>query len=295
MTEIAPRSWRLWIVGARPRTLGAAVAPVAVGTAAGATAGDPVWWRAVVALVVSLALQIGVNFANDYSDGVRGTDRDRVGPLRLTASGLMSAVAVRNAAVAAFAVAAVAGLVLSLVVNPWLLVVGAAAIAAGALYTGGPRPYGYSGLGELAVLVFFGYVATVGTAYVVVERTPAASWWGATGVGLLAAALLLANNVRDVTSDTDAGKRTLAVRMGAPAARRLYVVTVLGGVVAAVPLAWTTPWSLLGLAALPLAVGLSRAVLTAREPAALIPALAGTGRLQLVWAALVSVGLTVGR
>ena len=171
-----PEGVRLWVAGARPRTLGAAVSPVVVGTAiAQAEAGAVLWGRALLALVVALALQVGVNFANDYSDGVRGTDRDRVGPLRLTASGLATPSAVRAAAVIAFAIAATAGLVLALVVEPWLLVVGAASIAAAALYTGGPKPYGYLGLGELMVLVFFGFVATSGSAYVQLERVPAAA------------------------------------------------------------------------------------------------------------------------
>ncbi len=287
--------WRLWLAGARPRTLGAAIAPVAVGTGAAVTVGDPVWWRVAFALLVALALQVGVNFANDYSDGVRGTDHARVGPLRLTASGLASPTAVKRAALVAFGVAAVAGLVLALAVNPWLIAIGAAAIAAAWLYTGGPRPYGYSGLGELSVLVFFGYVATVGTTYVAAGQLPASAWWGATGVGLLAAALLLANNVRDVASDAAAGKRTLAVRLGDRRARRLYAFAAFGGVAMAVPLAWTTPWSLLGLAALAVAAPLVRVVLTASDPGALIPALAGTGRLEMVWAALVTLGLVVGR
>ena len=291
----APQGWRLWLVGARPRTLGAAIAPVAVGAAAASTAGDPVWWRVGAALVVALALQVGVNYANDYSDGVRGADSDRVGPLRLTGSGLAVPAAVKRAAIVAFGVAGVVGAMLSVVVNPWLLLVGAAALAAGWFYTGGPRPYGYSGLGELMVLVFFGYVATVGTTYVAVEQVPAASWWAATGVGLLAAGLLLANNVRDIETDAAVGKRTLAVRVGRRPARRLYACVVLAGVLTAVPLAWTTPWALLGLLALPAAVAPARVVLTASTPAALIPALVFTARLQLVWAVLVTVGLATGQ
>src|SRR5690349_4291238 len=196
-----------WFEGARPRTLGAAVSPVLVGTAAAVADADGViWWRFAAALVVALALQVGVNYANDYSDGVRGTDRERKGPLRLTATGTATPQAVRNAAALAFGVAAVIGLVLSLVVDPWLLVVGVAAIAAAVLYTGGPVPLGYLGLGELMVLVFFGFVATVGSAYVQVEYVPGAAWWGSLVVGLLACAILLANNVRDVPTDTVAGK-----------------------------------------------------------------------------------------
>ncbi len=247
-----------------------------------------------LALVVSLALQVGVNYANDYSDGVRGTDTRRVGPLRLTATGAAPASAVRAAAITAFGVAAVAGGVLCLVVSPWLFLVGGAAIAAGVLYTGGPRPYGYSGLGELMVLVFFGYVATVGTTYVVAEHLSAAAWWGATGVGLLAAALLLVNNIRDRVTDAAVGKRTLAVRVGDRTARVLYGAAAVGGVLMAVPLAWTSAWALVALVAVAPVAILTRVVLRAREPAALIPALAGTGRIQILWSLLVAAGLVVG-
>src|SRR4051812_4236603 len=183
-----------WFEGARPRTLGAAVAPVAVGTAAASLDGPVVWWRALAALIVALGLQVGVNYANDYSDGVRGTDAERRGPLRLTATGTATPTAVRNAAAIAFAAAAVVGGVLALVVNPWLLLVGAASIAAAVLYTGGPKPYGYSGFGEVAVLVFFGLVATVGSAYVQHETIPAAAWLGALALGPLPCALPVRNH-----------------------------------------------------------------------------------------------------
>jgi 1,4-dihydroxy-2-naphthoate polyprenyltransferase len=282
-----------WVQGARPRTLGAAIAPVVVGTAAASVDGPVIWWRAAAALGVALALQVGVNYANDYSDGVRGTDANRAGPLRLTASGIARPSAVRTAAVLAFVVAAVIGLVLSLVVNPWLLVIGAAALAAGALYTGGPRPYGYSGFGELAVLVFFGFVATAGSAYVQVESVPAEAWWGAVAMGLLACGILLANNIRDVPTDRVAGKRTLAVRIGAPAARRLYAACVAGAFVAVVAIGVLRPWALLGLLALPLAFVPVRLVLTREEPPALVAALVGTARLEVVLAVLLAVGLAV--
>ena len=287
-----PTGIALWVAGARPRTLGAAVAPVIVGTCAAVPDADGViWWRAALALLVALALQVGVNYANDYSDGVRGTDTERRGPLRLTATGTATPQAVRNAAALAFAVAAVIGLVLSLVVDPWLLLVGVAAIAAAVLYTGGPVPLGYLGLGELMVLVFFGFVATVGSAYVQVEYVPGAAWWGSLVVGLLACAILLANNVRDVPTDTVAGKRTLAVRVGAPAARALFVACYVGAFVAVVAIGVTQPWALLGLLAIPLAVEPVRIMRTRSDPPSLVKALVATARLELVLAVLVSVGL----
>ena len=250
-----------------------------------------IWWRAALALVVALALQVGVNYANDYSDGVRGTDKNRAGPLRLTASGLASPAAVRTAAMLAFGVAAVAGLVLALVVDPWLVALGAASIAAAALYTGGPKPYGYLGLGELMVLAFFGFAATVGSAFVQLERVPGAAWWGSLTVGLLACAILLANNVRDVPTDIVAGKRTLAVRVGAPAARRLFVACYVGAFGAVVAIGITQPWALLALAAVPLAVRPVRLVLTRTDPPSLVAALVATSRLEVVVAVLLGVGL----
>jgi 1,4-dihydroxy-2-naphthoate octaprenyltransferase len=283
---------REWFEGARPRTLGAAVSPVLVGTSAAVADADRVLWgRAAAALLVAVALQVGANYANDYSDGVRGTDRDRRGPLRLTATGTATPQAVKRAAALSFLVAAVVGLVLSLVVDPWLLIVGVAAVAAAVLYTGGPRPYGYLGLGEVMVLVFFGGVATIGSAYVQVERVPGAAWWAALAVGLLACAILLANNVRDVAPDAVAGKRTLAVRVGATAARRLFVACYAGAFLSVVAIAVTQPWALLGLLALPLAVKPVRLVLTHDDAPALVAALVATSRLEVVVAVLVSVGL----
>jgi 1,4-dihydroxy-2-naphthoate octaprenyltransferase len=272
--------------------LGAAVAPVLVGTAAAVADADGViWWRFALALIVALALQVGVNYANDYSDGIRGTDRDRRGPLRLTATGTATPVAVKRAAALSFLVAAVAGLVLSLVVNPWLLLVGVAAIGAAVLYTGGPRPYGYLGLGELMVLVFFGFVATVGSAYVQVEYVPGSAWWGSFVVGLLACAILLANNVRDVGTDAVSGKRTLAVRLGDRTTRWLFVACYAGSFAAVVAIGVTQPWGLLGLLALPLAIEPARLVLTRSDPPSLVAALVATARLEVVVAVLVSIGL----
>jgi 1,4-dihydroxy-2-naphthoate polyprenyltransferase len=281
-----------WFQGARPRTLGAAISPVLVGTAAAyAEAERIIWWRAGAALVVALALQVGVNYANDYSDGVRGADADRVGPLRLTASRVAAPAAVRNAAVLVFAVAAGAGLALAIAVDLRLLIVGIVAIAAAALYTGGPRPYGYSGLGELAVLVFFGVVATAGSAYVQLERVPAMAWWGSLAVGLLACAILLANNIRDVETDRTAGKRTLAVRIGPRAARALFVGCVVGAFLAVAAVGVLQPLALIALAAVPLAVPPVRLVMTRSDPPPLVAALVGTARLQLVVAVLLTVGL----
>jgi 1,4-dihydroxy-2-naphthoate octaprenyltransferase len=286
-------SARLWYEGARPKTLGVSVSCVLVGTAAGSLAGPTNWWRALAALVVAVALQVGVNYANDYSDGVRGTDTQRRGPVRLTATGLATPQAVRNAAICSFGVAAVVGAVLSLVVNPWLLLVGAAAIVAAATYTGGPKPYGYSGLGELMVLVFFGFVGTIGSAYVQHESIPAAAWFGALAVGLPACGIMLTNNIRDVETDRVSGKRTLAVRVGAPAARRLYVVCMVGALVAVGACAVFEPWALLGLLAAPLAGRPLRNVLTRTDPPSLVKALLGTARYQLVLAALLALGLWI--
>jgi 1,4-dihydroxy-2-naphthoate octaprenyltransferase len=281
-----------WVAGARPRTLGAAISPVLVGTAAAYADGDSViWWRAGAALVVALALQVGVNYANDYSDGVRGTDTKRAGPLRLTASGVAAPAAVRNAAAVAFGVAAVVGLVLAIAVDLRLLVVGALAIAAAVLYTGGPRPYGYSGLGEVAVLVFFGFVATAGSAYVQLERVPAAAWWGAVAMGLLACAILLANNIRDIGTDQATGKRTLPVRIGVPAARGLFVACFAGAFLAVIAVGVLYPPALIALAALPLAAQPVRLVMTRRDPPSLVAALVGTARVELVVAVLLSIGL----
>jgi 1,4-dihydroxy-2-naphthoate octaprenyltransferase len=284
---------RLWFEGARPKTLGVAVAPVLVGTAAGALGESIRWGRALAALVVALALQVGVNYANDYSDGVRGTDQNRRGPVRLVASGLASPAAVRNAAALSFGVAAVVGGVLSLVVAPWLLLLGVAAIVAAVTYTGGPKPYGYLGLGELMVLVFFGFVATLGSAYVQYRTLPAEAWWGALAVGLPACGILLANNVRDVPTDTSAGKRTLAVRIGAARARRLYAACLAGALVAVAACAFWHPWALLALAAAPLAVQPARLVLTRSDPPSLVAALIRTVRFQLVLAVLLTVGLRI--
>jgi 1,4-dihydroxy-2-naphthoate octaprenyltransferase len=283
-----------WITGARPRTLPAAVVPVAVGAAV--AVGEPsavVWWRVAAALLVSLALQVGVNYANDYSDGVRGTDDVRVGPTRLVAGGLASAAAVKKAALLSFGVAAVAGLAIALATSLWLLVVGAAAIAAGWFYTGGPRPYGYMGLGEVFVFVFFGLVATAGTTYAAIEEVTALSIVMGSAVGSLACGLLVVNNLRDIPTDRDVGKRTLAVRLGDRRTRWFYVLLVAAAfVLSAVAAVWQVP-VLLGLLALPLAIRPARTVLGGAVGPALIAVLGETGRLQLAWGLLVTVGLVL--
>ena len=287
-----------WVAGARPRTLPAAVVPVAVGTACAAAdlggAHHLIAWRALAALVVSLALQIGTNYANDYSDGVRGTDRDRVGPVRLVASGLAAPASVKRAALGSFAVAAAAGLALSIAVGPQLLVVGAAAIAAGWFYTGGSHPYGYYGFGEAFVFVFFGLVATVGSAYVQTAHIHQLDVVAAIPVGLLAVALLVVNNLRDIPGDTAAAKRTLAVRLGDRLTRTLYIGCL---VVAFAWLAYVGALrigGLLALAAVPLAVVPIRRVSGGAGGPALIEVLGATGRLQLAFGALLTAGLLLG-
>jgi 1,4-dihydroxy-2-naphthoate octaprenyltransferase len=283
-----------WVIGARPRTLPAAVVPVAIGAGCAVGVGEPTWWRALLALVVSLTLQVGVNYANDYSDGVRGTDDVRVGPVRLVASGLAAPPDVKRAALAAFAVAGVAGLVLAATTSWWLLAVGAAAIAAAWFYTGGPRPYGYLGLGELFVFVFFGLVATSGTTYVITERLTALSAVMGAAAGSLACALLVVNNLRDIPTDAAVGKRTLAVRLGDGSTRRLYVVLVGAAfLLAAVAAAWRWPVVLVA-AALPLAFGPVRAVRAGARGPQLIAVLGATGRLQLAYGALATAGLALG-
>jgi 1,4-dihydroxy-2-naphthoate octaprenyltransferase len=289
-----------WVAGARPRTLPAAVVPVLVGTATAVgevPGGGLVWWRAVAAMVAAVAIQVGTNYANDYSDGKRGTDDPgrRVGPVRLVGWGLAPPRAVLRAAMASFAVAAVAGLSLAIAVDLRLLLVGAASFAAGWFYTGGPRPYGYAGLGELFVFLFFGVVATVGSAYVQVEDVTLLAFGAAVPVGFLATALLVANNLRDIPSDAAVGKRTLAVRIGDRRTRVLYVALLVGAVVA-VPLVaglGARPLAALALVAIPFAQRPVTVVLSGATGAALVPVLAATGRVQLVFGALFALGLAL--
>jgi 1,4-dihydroxy-2-naphthoate octaprenyltransferase len=284
-----------WVLGARPRTLPAAVVPVALGAAVAAGTAGAVWWRAALAAVVSLALQVGVNYANDYSDGVRGTDDVRVGPTRLVASGLASPAAVRRAALVAFALAGVCGLVLAASTSWWLVAVGVAAVAAAWGYTGGPKPYGYLGLGELFVFVFFGLVATVGTTFVIIEGAPALAWVAGSMAGCLACALLVVNNLRDIPTDTVAGKRTLAVRLGDRRTRTLYAGLLVLAFALVVEIAVSRPWALLGLLGVPLAVAPVRAVWGGASGRDLIAVLGATGRVQLVTGLLTAIGMVLSR
>jgi 1,4-dihydroxy-2-naphthoate octaprenyltransferase len=264
-----------------------------------------IWWRAACALVVALAVQVGTNYANDYSDGVRGTDEQRVGPLRLVGSGLVPPGAVKRAAYLSFLVAALAGVALAAATTWWLVPIGAACFIAGWLYTGGPKPYGYLVLGELFVFVFFGLVATVGSSYVQFPHLWLPSLnlpfflyydrllpvWAAVSVGLLATSLLEANNLRDITGDAAAGKRTLAVRLGRRRAGRLYVGSLAGVMLGVVLVALVRPWALLALLALPLAVRPVRSALGPAEGKQLLPVLGATGRLQLAVGILLALGI----
>jgi 1,4-dihydroxy-2-naphthoate octaprenyltransferase len=284
-----------WIEGARPRTLPAAVSPILVGTGAAYQTGHVVWAYAVLALVVALALQVGVNFANDYSDGIRGTDEVRVGPVRLVGQRLAEPRSVKIAAFACFFFAGLMGLALVGLSQLWIMIpIGAAAIVAAWYYTGGSRPYGYLGLGELFVFVFFGLVATLGTMATMTPPT-AAGWWGAIGVGALASAILVANNLRDIPTDREHGKLTLAVRMGERGTRAFYVALVAVAFVMTGLASLTSPWALLSLLAAPLVVRPMQAVVGRATGPGLIPALAGTGQFQLAWSLLLAVGLALGR
>lgn len=285
MTTTTPSGLKLWVLGARPRTLPAAIVPVAVGTAAAYYATDTVIaWRAAAALVVSLAVQIGTNYVNDYADGVRGTDDVRVGPIRLVGQKLASASAVKRAAILSFAVAAAAGLALCAVAGWQLALVGAAAILAGWFYTGGPRPYGYAGLGEAFVFVFFGLVATAGSTYVQLERVTRTSVAAGVCVGLWATALLVVNNLRDRLGDKESGKKTLAVRIGNQPTRVLYVLCVFGGIFGGI---FMTP---LTVVAAPIAARATRKVMMQAEGRDLIAVLQSTALVQLVG----GIGLTIG-
>lgn len=282
------------MIGARPRTLPAALVPVAVGGACASASADAVWWRISLALIVSLALQVGVNYANDYSDGVKGTDSVRVGPLRLVGSGVASASGVKRAAFICFGVAAIAGLVLAVQTSLWLILVGIAAIISAWTYTGGPLPYGYAGLGEVFVFIFFGVVATMGTEFAVSEKVTGVGAVASVAVGAFACALLVVNNLRDIPGDTVSGKRTLAVKLGDAGTRKLFALILMAAATAIVVTSFTAgPFAMAGLigviAARPAISDIAKG-LKGRD---LIPVLGAVGRAQMILGVTYSVGLVV--
>ena len=291
MTLVA--SFAQWVEGARPRTLPNAIAPVIAGTGAAAWLHAAVWWKALLALVVAVAMIIGVNYANDYSDGIRGTDDVRAGPLRLVGSRLATPRSVLTAAVVSLGVAAVAGLALAVFSAPWLIAVGAVCIAGAWLYTGGSKPYGYLGLGEVAVFVFFGLVAVLGTQYTQALRI---DWVGvalAVAMGSLSSAVLVANNLRDIPTDAESGKITLAVRLGDARTRLLYQALLALAFALTLVLMLATPWCAVGLVAAPLAVRAGGPVRGGRGGKELIPVLRDTGLTMLVWSVAVAVALAL--
>jgi 1,4-dihydroxy-2-naphthoate octaprenyltransferase len=280
-----------WIAGARPRTLPNAIAPVIAGTGGAAWLHAAVWWKALLALAVAVALIIGVNFANDYSDGIRGTDDNRAGPLRLVGSRLAAPRSVLTVALASLIVAAAAGLALALTSAPWLIAVGALCIAGAWLYTGGSKPYGYAGFGEVAVFLFFGLVAVLGTQFTQASRV---DWVGvalAVATGTLSSAVLVANNLRDIPTDAESGKITLAVRLGDKGTRIFYQLLLAVAAVLTLALTAATPWCALGLLATPLAVRAAKPVRTGQTGSALIPVLRDTGLTMLVWSVAVAAAL----
>ena len=284
-----------WVAGARPRTLPAAIAPVILGTAAAHLLGRAGLAPAILALLVALSLQVGVNYANDYSDGIRGTDEARVGPVRLVGQRLAAPSNVKAAAMLSFAAAAMAGLALVGLSEAWIMLpLGALSVLAAWRYTGGDNPYGYRGLGEVYVFVFFGLMATLGTLY---TQADAVSWFGligAIGVGALASAILVANNLRDIPTDIEHGKRTLAVRLGDARTRTLYVALFTASVVALGAMAWFEPWALLGLLAVPLGLKAVRTVRAGTRGRELIPVLAATGLYEVAYAVLIALGVVIG-
>ena len=284
-----------WLAGARPRTLPAAIAPVLAGTGIALWEREAVWWKALLALAVALLLQVGVNYANDYSDGIRGTDTGRVGPMRLVGSGVASPRAVKAAAFTALGAAAVVGLVLAATTAWWLVGVGLLAILAAWFYTGGSRPYGYLGLGEVMVFVFFGLVAVVGTTYVQTESFELSAVYAAIGVGAFACALLVANNLRDIPTDKVAGKRTLAVVLGDERTRHFYGLLIDLAVLALVAVAFTTTWwTLLALLAAPMTLrGLTLVLGDKATGPDLVPVLRETGLAELIYAAGILAGIAV--
>lgn len=283
-----------WVEGARPRTLPNAIAPVIAGTGSAAWLGSAVWWKALLALAVSVSLTVGVNYANDYSDGIRGTDDERAGPLRLVGAGLASPRAVRTAALISLGVGAVAGVALALLSAPWLIGLGAICIAGAWLYTGGSRPYGYAGWGEVAVFVFFGPVAVLGTQYTQASRGDWVGVAAAIACGALSSAVLVANNLRDIPTDRVAGKITLAVRLGDARTRVLYVALLTVAALITLALMRATPWCALGFGAAPLAVKAAGPVRSLKGGRELIPVLRDTGLTMLVWSIVVALALALG-
>ncbi len=280
-----------WVEGARPRTLPNAVAPVIAGTGAAAWLDAASWWKALLALAVAVGMIIGVNYANDYSDGIRGTDDVRSGPLRLVGSKLAAPKSVLAAAAVSLAIGAIAGLVLAWFSAPWLIAVGAVCIAGAWLYTGGSKPYGYLGLGEVAVFVFFGLVAVLGTQYTQALRI---DWVGVTlaiATGCLSSAVLVANNLRDIPTDAESGKITLAVRLGDAKTRVLFQALLVVAFALTLVLMLATPWCAVGLVALPLAMRAAKPVRGGLGGRDLIAVLKDTGLTMLVWAVAVSAAL----
>lgn len=284
-----------WIEGARPRTLPNAVAPVLVGAGAAAALGAFSWWQALLALFVALSLIVGVNFANDYSDGVRGTDEQRVGPLRLVGSGAVRPRTVLAAALGCFGLAGVLGLVLVAATGRWgLLALGAVCILGAWFYTGGSKPYGYSGFGEIAVFCFFGLAAVLGTVYVQAGRISWVAAGCAVAVGCLSAGVLVANNLRDIPTDEAAGKKTLAVVLGDTGSRRLYLVLITMPMLISVLFVVVNPWLLIGLLAAGLLIVPVRVIRSGRQGLDLIPVLRDTGFAMLAWAVLTGAALAFG-
>jgi 1,4-dihydroxy-2-naphthoate octaprenyltransferase len=285
----------LLLVGTRPKTLPAAIVPVCVGVATIDNVEWSMWWKIVLAAIVSLCLQIAVNYANDYSDGIKGTDNDRVGPMRLVGSGLVSAKIVQRAALLMLLVAGVAGLVLAMSSSLWILLIGAGAMIAAWTYTGGPRPYGYAGFGEIFVFVFFGVVATVGTQFVVSQTTTLLSLVASCAVGALSCALLVVNNLRDIDGDALVGKRTLAVKMGDKATRFFFVLLFLVAALSVIVVAvMSQAWALLGLIGVGAGLPAVRSVLRGTSQSGLIAVLGQVGRAQLIFGVVFSLGLFLG-
>ncbi|CAB4732288.1 MAG: 1,4-dihydroxy-2-naphthoate polyprenyltransferase [Actinobacteria bacterium] len=284
----------IWIAGARPRTLPAAIAPVLIGTALINIDGQEInWTNALLALGVGLLLQIAVNYSNDYSDGIRGTDEARVGPVRLVASGLKSPGAVKNAAILSYLLAAICGLVLSLRTSPLLILIGALAIIAGWKYTGGKKPYGYSGFGEISVFLFFGLVATMGSYFAQSEEISWKAFLLAIPMGALSCTILGLNNLRDRPKDEAVGKKTLAVRLGDARARILLVTLLLSAFSAAIAASVITPWALIVLVTAPFYYILIKGITSGAIGARLIPLLGKAGELQLLTALLITFALLI--